>query len=91
MSEDTTKNDDTTVEDDLQETAGYIEVVMPDGSRTTSTLLKLHVKAIKARTDKGDYPSDAVLFLIEKGDGADAQVRRMQFLSALSGMNIPGK
>lgn len=85
MSEDTTKNDDTTVEDDWQETAGYIEVVMPDGSRTTSPLLKLHVEAIKARTDKGDYPSNAVLFLMEKGDSAEGYVRRMHFAAMLGG------
>ena len=81
--------EDTTEEDGLQKTAAYIEVVMPDGNRSTSDLLQLHVDAIKAATQDGDNPADAVVRLIEKGEGADRLAGRAMFLASLGGTNFP--
>lgn len=76
-------NEETTEEYGLQKTAAFIEVVMPDGSRSTSDLRQLHVDAIKAVTQNGDNPADAVVRLIEKGEGADAMARRAMFVANL--------
>ena len=68
---------ETTMEDATQETAAYIEVVMPDGTRSTIDLLKMHVDAINAETQEGDEPADAVLRLIDKGISAESYAQRM--------------
>ena len=82
-------NEETTEEYGLQKTAAYIVVGMPDGSRSTSDLLQLHVDAIKAATQDGISPAEAVALLIEKGVNADEYAHRVMVAANLGGMNIP--
>lgn len=73
---------ETTMEDATQETAAYIEVVMPDGTRSTIDLLKMHVDAINAEKQEGDEPADGVLRLIEKGMNSDTMKRRLEWATS---------
>ena len=77
-------NENTTDDDGLKETTGYITVGMPDGSRSTVALLQLHVDAINAAMQDGDDPANAVIRLIEKGDAFDSFKGRCQFVMGMT-------
>ena len=82
-------NENTTDDDGLKETTGYITVGMPDGSRSTVALLQLHVDAINAAMQEGDDPANAVMRLIEKGNDAETLAHRYRVAYALGGMKQP--
>jgi len=78
MSEDTNTN-----EAEVRKTSGYIEVVMPDGTRSTVDLLQLHVDGIEAAMQEGDEPADGVLRLLEKGMSAESYANNCAFAAGL--------